>query len=325
MKIFLTGATGYVGSAIAQKLLATGHQVLGLARSDSAEAKLRQRGIEPHRGDLSNTQSIEQGIRKADALIHAAGNQPAVEPGRGVVAATIDQNDLSWQNDFSRMWATERNVVNVILNALEGSGKPFIFTSGSFVVADLANGDASDVVYTEEMPFVPPSFMAPRVETEEFVRSATKRNIRSIVLRPGMVFGHNGGWQVLHLLERAKGLQTVPYIGKGENIWSTVHVDDLADLYSLALEQGSPGSLFNAASAEVSAKALAEAVSHSTSLGGKTESWTMEQASEVWGPVVAKIVATNSRVAGTKARQELGWNPHRRTILDDVEHGSYRS
>jgi nucleoside-diphosphate-sugar epimerase len=140
-----------------------------------------------------------------------------------------------------------------------------------------------------------------------------------------MVFGHNGGWQVLHLLERAKGLQTVPYIGKGENIWSTVHVDDLADLYSLALEQGSPGSLFNAASAEVSAKALAEAVSHSTSLGGKTESWTMEQASEVWGPVVAKIVATNSRVAGTKARQELGWNPHRRTILDDVEHGSYRS
>lgn len=223
------------------------------------------------------------------------------------------------------MLATERNVVNVILNALEGSGKPFIFTSGSFVVADLANGDASDVVYTEEMPFVPPSFMAPRVETEEFVRSATGRNIRSIVLRPGMVFGHQGGWQVLHLLERARGSQTAPYIGKGENIWSTVHVDDLADLYILALAQGSPGSLFNAASSEVTGKALAEAVSRSTSLGGKTQSWTMEQASEVWGPVVAKVVATNSRVAGTKARQELGWNPQGVPILDDVEHGSYRS
>ncbi len=325
MKIFLTGATGYVGSVIAQKLLAAGHEVLGLARSEEAQAKLRQRGIEPHRGDLSNAQSLEQAARKADAVINAAGNQPQVELGRGVVATAYDPNDSSWKNDLSKMLETERNVVNAILTALEGSGKPFIFTSGSFVVADLAIGDASGVIYDEEMSFVPPSFMAGRVETEKLVRAAAERNIRSMVLRPSMVFGRGGTWQVLHLLERARGLKAVPYIGKGENIWSTVHVDDLADLYVLALEHGSPGSLFNAGTGEVTAKALAEAVSRSVGLGSKTESWTMEQASEVWGPLVAKIVATNSRVTGTKARQELGWKPKELSLLDDVEHGSYRS
>ena len=324
MKVFLTGATGYVGSTIAQKLLAAGHEVLGFARSADAEAKLRQYGIEPHRGSLSDLQSIEQGARSADAVINAAGSQPRVESGRGVVVTAYDPNDFSWKNDFSKMVETERNAVSAILTALEGSGKPFIFTSGSFVVGDLSSGDANDVVYDEEMPFVPPSFMAGRVEIEKLVRAAAECSICSIVLRPGMVFGHKGGWQVLHLLEQARGLQTVPYIGKGENIWSTVHVGDLADLYILALEQGSPGSLFNAASAEVTAKALAEAVSRSAGLGGKTQSWTMQQASEVWGPVVAKIVATNSRVAGTKARQELGWNPQGPSILGDVEHGSYR-
>ncbi len=301
MKIFLTGATGYVGSTVAQKLLAAGHKVFGLARSTEAETKLRQYGIDPYRGDLSDLQSLEQGAREADAVINAAGTQPRVEPGRGVVATAYDPNDFSWQNDFSKMFETERKAVSAILTALEGSGKPFIFTSGSFVVGDLSSGDANDVVYDEEMPFVPPSFMAGRVEIEKLVQAANYRSIRSIVLRPGMVFGRKGGWQVLHLLERARGLESVPFIGKGENIWSTVHVDDLANLYVLALKQASKGSLFNAATGEVSAKALAEAVSHSAGLGSKTESWTMEQASEIWGPVVAKIVATNSRVAGTRA------------------------
>ena len=262
---------------------------------------------------------------RADAVINAAGSQLRVEPRQGVIATAYDPNDFSWQNDFSKMVETERNTVSAILNALESSGKQFIFTSGSFVVGDLSSGEENEVVYDEEMPFVPPSFMAGRVEIEKLVQAATYSSIRSVVLRPGMVFGHKGGWQVLHLLERARGLQIVPYIGKGENIWSTVHVDDLADLYVLALEQGSPGSLFNAASGEVSAKALAEAVSRSAGLGGKTESWTMEQALKVWGSVVARIVATNSRVAGTRARQELGWNPQGPSILDDVEHGSYRS
>ena len=324
-KIFLTGATGYVGSVVAQKLLAAGYEVLGLARSAKAEAKLRQYGIEPHRGDLSDIRSIEQGVLKADAVINVAGSQPQVELGRGVVAPAYDPNDVSWKNDFSKMFETERNAVSAILTALEGSEKSFIFTSGSFVVGDLSSGDINHVIYDEEMPFVPPSFMAERVEIEKLVQAAASQSVRSIVLRSGMVFGRKGGWQVLHLLERARGLQTIPYIGKGENIWSTVHIDDLANLYVLALEQAPPGSLFNAATGEVTAKALAEAVSRSAGLGGKTESWTMKQAMEVWGTAVAKIVATNSRITGAKARQELGWSPQEPSILDDVENGSYCS
>ena len=195
MKIFLTGATGYVGSAVAQKLVPSGHKVLGLARSAEAETKLRQYGIEPHRGDLSDLPSIEQGVRKADAVINAAGSQPRVELGQGVIATAYDLNDFSWKNDFSKMVETERNTVSAILNALEGSGKPFIFTSGSFVVGDLSSGDTNEVVYDEEMPFVPPSFMAGRVEIEKLVQAATYSSIRSVVLRPGMVFGHKGGWQ----------------------------------------------------------------------------------------------------------------------------------
>ncbi|MBD2102892.1 NAD-dependent epimerase/dehydratase family protein [Leptolyngbya sp. FACHB-261] len=322
MKIFLTGATGYVGSVIAEKLLAAGHEVIGFARSDEAETKLHQLSIKPHRGDLSDAQSIKRGIQRADAVIHAAGHQPMVEPGRGVVVIT-NQNDPSWQNDFIRMLGAERNTVNIILSALEGSEKPFIFTSGSFVVADLASGDASDIVYDEDALFAPPSFMAPRVETENLIRSAALRGVHSIVIRPPMIFGRGGTWQILHLIERAKGVKSVPYIGKGENIWSTVHVDDLSNLYVLALEHASPGSLFNAGTGEVTAKGLSEAVSRLVGMGSRTESWTMEQAMGVWGPTVATIVATNSRVTGTKARRELGWEPKGPVILNDIEQGSY--
>jgi nucleoside-diphosphate-sugar epimerase len=307
MKVFLLGATGYMGSRVAEKLQAAGHDVLGLARSDATAQKLQQQGIEAHRGDLLDNESIAAGVQKADAVINLA-----VAGGSG--------EDF----DADKAFSADQAAAEMIVSALDGSRKRFIHTSGTMVVADLAHGDANEQVFDEDTPLNPPDFMVPRLETERFVLAAVGRGAHIIVLRPSHVYGRGGSFLAPQLFKFARKLGVSAYVGEGANKLSAVHVDDLADLYVLALERAPAGSLYNAESCEATMKEIAEAVSRTVGLGGRTQSWTMEQAEDAWGGF-ALFAATNERVTAAKAREQLGWKPQMPTLLEDIEHGSYRN
>jgi nucleoside-diphosphate-sugar epimerase len=179
-------------------------------------------------------------------------------------------------------------------------------------------------IVDEDAPFNPSPFFAWRPLVERDVVAATHRNIRSVILRPATVFGRGGSSSLLLLIRLAQQDRVARYIGTGENRWSSVHVDDLADLYVLALERADAGTVFNAAAGDsVSMRELAVAISSAVGLVETVTSWTLDQARAVLGPR-ADSFAMNQQISGAKATNVLGWSPQAVSLLDDVAYGSYR-
>lgn len=297
MKVFVTGATGYIGGSVASRLLTAGHQVIGLARSDEAAASLRQRGIEPVAGTLNDYGPLQQVARSVDAVINAAHAD----------------------NPF---------VVLAILPQLKGTGKVFIQTSGSSVVSTYDQGECVDRIFNEDTPIVPMPEKATRVAIDEQVLCASLDGVRSVVIRPTLIYGRGIGVnsssvQIPKLIEQAqKGVAR--HIGRGLNIWSNVHISDIADLYLLALDRAPAGSLFYAESGETSMKSAVEAISRMLGLGGRTEDWPIEDAAAVLGPGAHLTFGSNSRVRAVKARKVLGWEPKGPPLLQEIEQGTYK-
>ncbi|MGO9087533.1 MAG: NAD-dependent epimerase/dehydratase family protein, partial [Candidatus Sulfotelmatobacter sp.] len=220
MKVFVTGATGYIGGSVAQRLIASGHQVVGLVRSAESIPLLKDRGIESVLGSLDDPEIITNAAQEADAVIHAAS---ADHPG----------------------------AVVTLIAALERSGKTLICTTGSGIVADSADGEyAGSVVYREDTYFEPVPFRRPRVAMNHLVRQAAiDKGIRSVVICPSMIYGKGRGLQpdsdqLPKLIALANPGGAGIYFGKGLNRYSNVHIDDLVDLYLLALEKAPGGSFF---------------------------------------------------------------------------------
>ena len=196
---------------MAAALLAAGHQVTGLVRSEQRAAQVRERGIEPVLGTLADTDLLAQQAREADAVINAAN-------------------------------ADDRDVIEAILTALAGSGKPFLQTSGSSIVGDMAAGEPTDEIYEDHTPVQPLPGRAARVAINERVLAAAKDGIRAVVLCPTLIYGegrgvHRDSIQIPWMIALAKKHGVAKHIGRGENIWSNVHIDDLVELYLLALEK----------------------------------------------------------------------------------------
>ena len=210
MRIFLTGASGYIGTAVAERLRAAGHELTGLARSDTSAAKLKSAGIQPLRGDFSDPKSVGSAARAADGVIS--------------LATTYDP-------------AIDGPAIDAILGALAGSNKPFIYTSGIW-----SHGDTGGKVVDETSPPNPAELVRWRQEVEDRVLEGAKRGIRTVVIRPAVVYGRGGGIPV-GFVESARKEGAARYVGTGKNRWPLVHVDDLADLYLLALEKAPPGTL----------------------------------------------------------------------------------
>ena len=298
MRVFVTGATGYIGGSVAVRLVAEGHQVSGLLRSAEAAAKVRALGITPVMGTLADRTVLVEAARAADAVINAAN-------------------------------ADDADLLDAMLPALAGSGKVFLQTSGSSMVGDNAGGEPSDRVYDEDTPVAPLPDKARRVAINERVRAAARDGVRSVVLCPSLIYGtgtgvHKASIQVPQLIELARKSGVARHVGRGLNVWSNVQIDDLVDLYLLALAKAAPGSFFYAENGEASMKALAEAISRLLGFGGRTEAIALEDAVKEWGGVAAAFTfGSNSRVRARRARADLGWRPHRIGLLDDVEHGSY--
>ena len=296
MKVFVTGAAGYIGGSLADALLRAGHQVVGLVRSEDRAAAVRLRGREPLVGTLDDAGLLATAARDADAVINAAR-------------------------------ADHRGAVEALLAALAGSGKPLLHTSGSSVVADLAAGEPSERVYDEATPVQPLPGRAARVALDERVLAAAAEGVRAVVLRPSLIYGagrgvHAESIQVPWLVALARKHGVPRHIGRGENIWSNVHLDDVVDLYLLALERAPAGALYYAESGENSMREVCQAIGRALGLGERTEGMTVEEAAAEWGEgAAAYTMGSNSRVRAVRARRELGWRPSRPSLLETIARG----
>lgn len=298
MRVFITGATGYIGGSIAAKLIARGHSISGLVRSDDKAAQLKTRGIEPVRGTLADIPTIAAAAEAADAVINAANAD----------------------DSFS---------VGAIIKGLAGSNKPFIHTSGTSVVADRAAGEYSAASFNEDSPFEPLPERLLRVAMDRTVLQSAQSGIRAIVIRPSLIYGRGQGInphsvQIPQLIALARRHGVARHVGRGLNVWSHVHIDDVVDLYLLALERAPACSLFYAENGEAPWRSLASAIGRLLGLGGATKDWPIEEAVREWGVSAMTSFGSNSRVRADKARRMLGWQPQGPPMLEDVEHGSYR-
>ena len=293
MEVFLTGATGYIGSAVAEALQKAGHKVTGLARTPEKAKQLEARGVRACMGDLLKPETIAAPARAADGVIHTANTNDAS-------AAQVDAT-----------------VVRAILNALEGSGKPFVYTSGVWVLGPTGGKEAD-----ESTPLNPTPLVAHRPAIEQEVLSYKGRGVRAIVIRPALVYGRNGSIPAMYA-KAARETGAARYVGDGQNRWPFVDVDDLAQLYLLALEKAPPGSLYHAADGpSFRVLEVAEAASIGAGAKGKTESWPLDEARKTLGGFADALVL-DQQVSGEKAKRELGWSPLAASVLEDLKTGSY--
>jgi nucleoside-diphosphate-sugar epimerase len=296
MKVLVTGATGYIGGSVAEGLVASGHQVVGLVRpTESAKASLlKGRGIESVFGDLDDSETLTKAALAADAVVHAAN-------------------------------ADHSGAVVTLLAALELSGKTLIHTTGSAIVADSADGEfGSSVVFTEDSYFEPVPFRRARVIANRLVRRASiDKGIRSIIICPSMIYGMGRGLQpdsdqLPKLAALSKQLGAGVYFGKGLNRYSNVHIDDLVALYVLALKRAPGGSFFFAENGSASFREIAEMISRSLGFDGKTVSVSIEELVRKYGAAGRYGMTSNSLVSAVNARR-LGWSPKAPSLSEYFE------
>lgn len=300
MKVFVTGATGYVGSRVVERLLTRGHQVVGLSRTEDGASRLVQGGAEAIVGDLSEAAKLADAARVADATLHL---------GFG--------HDV----DFAQAVKADHDLHAAFADALTGSGKTLIVSNGTG-----GFGDTGPDVADETTPVDLTHPLAARNPAENLVTGAAENGLRGMAVRlPLLVYGHGGSVFLPMLMASARARGVSAYIGEGSNRMSVAHVDDVAELYALALERGRAGEVYIASAGEdVSFRQVAEAVAAGTGPECRVQSVSPEQAAEIWNPVWAFLLSLTNRVSGNKARRELEWRPQGEpTLLDDVAHGSY--
>jgi nucleoside-diphosphate-sugar epimerase len=294
MKVFITGGTGYVGSVLVEKLVASGHEVRALARSDTSSAALADAGAHPARGELADVALLRTEASTADAVIHAAVDYSMTPESQAVELAAVAA-------------LTEGA-------GSQSAGRPVVYTSTGLVYGFDPDQDRSEDAELPEVSAQP-------------VKSAAERivlgtpGITPIVVRAGLVYGRGGSGLVTGLIDSATRTGMATYIGDGSNSWSPVHVDDLAALYLAAVEKPAPG-VFNAVGPRpFSFRELAEAIAELT--GAQPVSIPFEVAEQQLGPY-AHVLRTNSTMTAEKARDTFGWVPTGVPILDDIRAGSYR-
>lgn len=293
VEIFVMGATGFVGGSVAERLSRDGHKIRALAHSDEAEAKILAAGYEPVKATLSDIDAI------AEAMGHA-----------GAVVWSVGPRDPSL---FPRIPA----IVEALVGTIVGSDKPFLYVSTGNVYADSGTGVADEDAALGDHPMT----MA-AIGAERAVLAQASDGVRGIVVRPGVAYGRGRGAMLLGLIGAARASGSAAYVGAGNTVLSTVHVDDLADLVALALESAPPGTVLNAAAEPpVSTKALAEAVARAAGVGHAT-SLEMPQAMQTLG-YLAMILGKNTGMSAARAKAMLGWEPSRPSIIEELTAGSY--
>jgi nucleoside-diphosphate-sugar epimerase len=288
MNVLVVGATGYIGSAVCERLAATGHRVTALARNAAARAALEKRGYTAVDGDVARPESLANAAAGADAIVYA------VELREGDTLA-IDSAALS------------------ALIAAAPAAR-FVYTSGCWVY-----GATGDVPATEDSPLNPVALVATRPARERIVLDGSAH---PIVIRPGVVYGRGGGIPASFVASARSGGAAV-VVGDGTTHWPCVHVDDLAGLYRAAIEKAAPHAIYNAADGiPYVVRDLAEAASRGAGCGGAVSLLPLEAARAQMG-AFADALTTDQLLSSQRAARDLGWVPDALPAAQDLEIGSY--
>ncbi|WP_133916102.1 SDR family oxidoreductase [Streptomyces sp. NBC_00582] len=298
MRVFVTGASGHVGSAVIPELLRAGHQVVGLARSDRSAAALRSAGAQVHRGDLDDLDGLATAAAAADGVIHLAF-----------------KHDAMFAGDFDSAVAADLRAIDALGDALAGTGKPLVATSGTMLLAFAGLEDAATEADVMDA--------GPRIDAENAVVALAERGVRSSVVRlaPSVhsTLDHNGFIPTLISLARSKGVAA--YVGGGANRWPAVHTLDAARLYRLALESAPAGSRLHAVDDQgVPFREITEAIGRGLNL--PVTGIPSTQADAHFGFLSGHAAADNPS-SSTLTRDLLGWKPVQPGLIDDLAEGHY--
>jgi nucleoside-diphosphate-sugar epimerase len=294
MRVFLTGATGFIGSKIVPELINAGHEVLGLTRSDDGAAALVRAGAEVYRGSLEDPQTLARGASQADAVIHTA-----------------------FDHDFTNFVANcekDRRVIEAIGGALAGSNKPFLITSGSGMGSGAPGEPALERQFDRNNP-------NPRKLSELAGEAVAARGVSLAVVRLPQVHDTKKQGLISPMIEIARARGFAAYVGDGMERWAAAHVSDVARLYRLALEKHEAGARYHAVAEEgVSMRQVAEAVG--LGLGVPVRSLSLEQVADYYGPL-AHFATLDMPASSEWTRNTLGWNPTGPSLLADLQHMNY--
>jgi nucleoside-diphosphate-sugar epimerase len=278
MNVLLTGSTGYIGSAVLRALLARGHDVLAAVRSERSAEAARVAGAEPVLVDLTDVPRVAALLRSVDGAIHLAASDED--------AARLDDS-----------------VIDAVVESFGGTPKPYVHTSGVWLW-----GAGADL--TEDAPFAPPALVRWRLGTEARLLAS---DVRTSVVAPGLVYGRGGGIPAGVVADGKRDDDgALLLVGDGEQHWTTVHVDDLADLYVLVLESAQPGGYYLGVNGHnPTAREIAEAVS------ARVAPEPAEASRQRLGTAFADALLLDQQASGVKARA-LGWRPTRPSVLDEL-------
>lgn len=291
MRVFLTGATGFIGSHIVPLLLEAGHQVLGLARSDTGAKQLAAAGAEVHRGDLADPSTLRSGAERADAVIHCA-----------------------FDHDFSRFvdnCQKDKRNIEAIGEALAGSARPLVITSGvgmgSPRPGELAREDVFDTAHPNPR----------KISEETGVAVAAARGVNVSYVRLPQVHDKRKQGLITSLVEIARAKGRVAYLGEGNNRFSAAHVTDVARLYKLAVERGEPGARYHAVAEEgVPMREVAAALGRSLRL--PVASLSPDEAAGYFG-WMATFAAFDLPASSALTQKKLGWKPVGPGLIADLD------
>jgi nucleoside-diphosphate-sugar epimerase len=293
MRIFVTGATGFIGSALVSELIEAGHQVTGLARTDAGAKAVAAAGAQAHRGDLQDLESLRSAAAKADAVIHTA-----------------------FIHDFSRFAESsgiEAKAIEALGSALEGSRRPLIVTSGLALLS-------SNSLAVESDPPLPVSDAYPRA-SEATAVSLAERGLNTLVVRLPQVHDTKKQGLITYLINLAREKGISAYVGEGRNRWAAAHRLDAAHLYRLVLEKGFPGGRYHAVAEEgISLREIAETIGRGLKV--PVVSLSTEEAGKHFG-WLARFVQIDLKASSAETRKTLGWNPSGPDLLTDLANVRY--